>query len=540
VAEFGRGSFLDIKGSPLIASTRGLTADKITGDSIFPQYTFHNDFGYGVYVAGGTSANGMTGVEVGFSVGGTAGITVLGGYGSQQVSPRLGVNNRAPLSDVHVGKNITISESPTSATNGTFQNFIGYNLYYDYGVGANRRIEGSSTTGRGAAAIQFIEKLAADTTTAEAQGTTIRLYPGGLGATGAAFINNPIFSGVSDPIYVTPYVSIAPNFFGGGIGGDNGVPSVRMGMGATDSDGDAVLGSLSIAARSKNSGFGVLDVYNLTLYDNGGNKGVGMRVSNNGSGTRSFNMDYMFSLPVGSSLLTSSFNENSPLARTVAFGTDFRFGVDGTVSNQAAFYSRGSFLNPVGGATAAAKFDGDILIGADPANFGLPFDIRTAGDPEGWVTYTMADSDCAYSEIAPPTLRTTNMSLGTKETRYKRIGKTCFMDVFLNGVNTSNGDISAFYIKLPPNILPSYDYAKFIGNGWFTNITDPSAVGLNSGIGGYLGRSGVFVTLTTGGAIGGGLSGYWAIVGCDTYRNFWLGGGSSNLALRYSITFELA
>jgi hypothetical protein len=276
-----------------------------------------------------------------------------------------------------------------------------------------------------------------------------------------------------------------------------------------------------------------------------------MSLFNNNTGIRTFNLEYLDSTVAGADkLLVSEYNESNSALRTAYFGTDFRVGVDGTVSNQAAFYSRGSFLNPVGGATAAAKFDGDILIGADPANFGLPFDIRTAGDPEGWVIYTMANSDCAYKEITPPTLRTTNMSGGTKETRYKRIGKTCFVDVFLDGVNTSAGDISAFFIKLPPNILPSSEYTRFIGNGWFTNSVYPgygSVAGENAGVGGYLSRSGVVVTLTTGAAIGGGLSGYWAIVGMDTYRNFWLGTSPSgspasvnNLTLRYSIAFELA
>jgi hypothetical protein len=534
VAQFGNGYSQNIKGSPLIAATFGLTATAITGDSIFPQYTFHNDFSYGFYIAGGTSANAMTGVEVGIAVGGTAGITVLGGYGSQQVSPRLGVNNRAPLSDVHVGKNITISESST----GIYQNFIGYNFYYDFGVGANRRIEGSpilTNNARGAAAIQFIEKLSLDTTTPEVFGTTIRLFPAGLGATGATFSDAGIPGASTDTI--TPYVSIAPNVLDPfNLVNENQVPTVRIGIGATDSTGSSVIGSLATAARSRSS-FSIYDYYNLTLYSEAGRQGVGMRATNDGSGTRTFSLEYKNVSVFGLSaipLLSSSYNENNSASlKTAAFGNDFRVGLDGTVSSDAAFYSKGSTTSPVGGATAAAKFDGDILIGEDANGV---FDIRTGGDPQGWVTYTMANSDCAYVQVGN-ILRAVNMTGGTKETLYKRIGKTCFMDVFLNNVNTSDPNISNFYIKLPPGITPSSDFSKFTGNGFFSNSAAPGYTTSND-----IGRSGVWVSLT--GSVSGLSSGWWAIVNITTFKNFYLGGdggpSSNNLTLRYSITFELS
>jgi hypothetical protein len=188
------------------------------------------------------------------------------------------------------------------------------------------------------------------------------------------------------------------------------------------------------------------------------------------------------------------------------------------------------------GITGATNIQGDTSVSGNLIiGDGSISDIVTnqdVNDGIGWTTYSISNSECAYRKVGG-TLYTANFTGGTKEIRYKKIGKTCFIDVYIEDANTTHSDIGVFYIKLPPSIVPSSDYLRFTGNGWFNNSDNPSY-----DTGSYLGRSGIWISMNTGATLGTS-SGYWTVVNLSTYKNFWCD-GSSPVGLRYSMQFELA
>ena len=486
IAQFGLGSSENIKGSPLISTTRGLTpsASGLT-DSIFPQYTFHNDFGYGVYLGGGNTANGMTGVEVGFSVGGTAGITVLGGYGTADREPRLGINNRRPLSRAHFGNLLTLEE-------GT-QNYLGYNLYYDRAAAENLRIFSSSAnpgTWRGFGAYRFNEKLytSGDTDTF---GVSLRLSPGVPGTASTPAGGTSSFSPGSTG--TVSYVEISPSLSQWSAGGafvvqsiDSSAPQMRIGVLESSNVGSylqpmKVRGTLQVAPQKVNvlvTGTPLVqDDYNLSFTDRFSTPVLGFAADSTSS-TNSLVMRFMqrpggpsstnnVSVSLDPIFLSTSSHLTDVTQRYAFFGNNIRIGVGATAVTDAAFYSRGSTTTPMGGATAAAKFDGDILIGEDLSGV---FDIRTGGDPRGIIQssqilsvfgsyYTVVSS--TLTEFGGPSQFLTNMN---STFLYKRIGRTVFLRLRADASSFTNSYIGTLYFKFsdfPINLRPA-NYATML------------------------------------------------------------------------------
>jgi hypothetical protein len=386
IAVFGTGFQNDTEGSPLIAATQGLTPSA-TGltMSIFPQYTFHGNTNFGVYLAGGTTANDMTGVEIGLAVGGTAGITVVGGYSSTITRPRLGVNNRDPLSRAHFGSLITVEE-------GT-RNYLGYNLYYSNDDAEDRRIFGSSTQAnarRGFAAYSFTEQLYGSNDILNAGGIlqlkvgvpgTVSSSTGGTSSQMIGSTGTVAYVEISPPLSQLNAAGNLWNITGlAGTGVFSSAPQVRIGVKKTGTYGQynqpfEVRGTLQVApqrvvGRRGQVSAQVFDDYNLMFTNRFSEPIMGIAADSTTVGqlgservqSVAFRFQQLYTnigyttVTSDPTFLTVSSRTDETDLRTAIFGGNFRVGVGGTASTDA-----GLFAQPTGGATKAAIFSGDTV-----------------------------------------------------------------------------------------------------------------------------------------------------------------------------------
>jgi len=193
IGRFGDSTKL---GSPIIATTNGLTQSSLTGHktpynntiNFVPHYTWFGKEQSGLFTSNINSnnskfPNGLTGDIVGLQVNGWAGITINGTDWVQ----RVGIGNSDPHEFLHIGEKLVYNND---------KKFIGFNLYYDNASAGYKRLTGSTASGgtqTGAFSFDFKEKDRVDGNTGltkyESLGTSLYLTPYGLGGT-----NTPLTS----------------------------------------------------------------------------------------------------------------------------------------------------------------------------------------------------------------------------------------------------------------------------------------------------------------------------------------------------------
>jgi hypothetical protein len=372
IATFGDGPQIASKlGTPLIASTNGVTQSVSTGiniaagftASILPHYTWYGADRYGLYLSQGSTANSSLGVSksVGLSVDGTAVVTATGIYNSEK---RVGILQTEPLERLHVGTKLMYHDGVSK--------FIGYNVYYDQIAGVNRRAYGSTASGatqEGAFSMRYLENNRANGTLGLTRytnlGTKLSLIPYNAGGTVSSLPNDG--SGLTHRSLTISPPAVGPT----SAGWSNlapFVPQVTIGLNTSDftaeQDSSTSLkrGTLSLAAQLRIKpasaaspatgpfGFTIEDQYNLGLYSydgypvsgiyaNGGNpasttKSLGINFL--GSGGNAIAGDVPFLMATVDKTLTL------PYQRIANFGAGFRVGINYVPQNQAAAYTLGT------------------------------------------------------------------------------------------------------------------------------------------------------------------------------------------------------
>lgn len=372
IATFGDGPQVAYKlGTPLIASTNGVTQSISTGiniapgftASILPHYTWYGADRYGLYLSQGSTANSSLAESksVGLSVDGTAVVTATGIYNSEK---RVGILQTEPLERLHVGTKLVYHDGASK--------FIGYNVYYDQVAGVNRRAYGSAASGatqEGAFSMRYLENNRVDGTLGLNRytnlGTKLSLIPYNAGGTASSLPNDS-----SGKMHRS--LTISPPAVGPISAGWSNlapfVPQVTIGLNISDftaeQDSSTSLkrGTLSLAAQLRIKpasaaspatgpfGFTIEDQYNLGLYSYDGYpvSGIYANGGNPASTTKSFGINFLGSGgnaiagDVPFLMATVDKSLTLPYQRIANFGAGFRVGVNYVPQNQAAAYTLGT------------------------------------------------------------------------------------------------------------------------------------------------------------------------------------------------------
>lgn len=372
IASFGDGPQVAYKlGTPLIASTNGVTQSISTGiniapgftASILPHYTWYGADRYGLYLSQGSTANSSLAESrsVGLSVDGTAVVTATGIYNSEK---RVGILQTEPLERLHIGTKLMYHDGASK--------FIGYNVYYDQVAGVNRRVYGSTASGatqEGAFSMRYLENNRADGTLGLTRytnlGTKLSMIPFNAGGTASSLPNDG--SGLMHRSLTISPPAVGPTSAGWSNRAPF-VPQVTIGLNTSDftSEQDSATslkrGTLSLAAQLRIKpasaaspatgpfGFTIEDQYNLGLYSYDGYPVSGIYASggNPASTTKSIGINFLGSGgnaiagDVPFLMATVDKSLTLPYQRIANFGAGFRVGINYVPQNQAAAYTLGS------------------------------------------------------------------------------------------------------------------------------------------------------------------------------------------------------
>lgn len=365
VAAFGEGLQTGVRGTPMIATTNGVTQSISTGipvyggtASVLPHFTWAGDDRYGLYLSQGSTANGGQGSAVGLSVDGTAVVTAVGSVVSEN---RVGILQENPLERLHIGTKLMYHDGGSK--------FLGYNVYYDQIAGVLRRAYGSTASGatqEGAFGIRYLENNRADGTLGLNRytnlGTKLSLVPYNAGGTSTSLPND-------GSALVHRSLTISPPAVGPTSAGWTNaapfVPQVSIGLNTSDfaaeQDSPTSLkrGTLSLAAQLRikpataasppTGPFGITieDQYNLGLYSYDGFP-VSAIYTNGGnslSTTKSFGINFITSggnaiagdIPFLAA--TTDKNLTLPYQRIANFGSGFRLGINIVPQTQPTVYT---------------------------------------------------------------------------------------------------------------------------------------------------------------------------------------------------------
>lgn len=368
IATFGDGAYTGKDGSPVIATTNGVTQSISTGitagtgvtASVVPHYTWYGSELYGLYLSQGTTVNGASGKAVGLAVGGTAGLTLVGDYLTEG---RMGIFQENPLSRLQIGEKITVHDGSSSK-------FIGYNLYYNSSAAANRRIlSGSPSPGtiyQGAFEISYLENNRADGTIGLTRfanlGTKLALVPYSIG-----ILSEDLATPVNGSTYRGMIISPPSTFPTGVVGWSNlssNVPQIAIGLDSStysseqDSSTSLRRGTLSLAAQMRIKpasaatpstgpfGLTIEDQYNLGLYSYDGYPVSAIySTGSSSSASKSFGINFIGTggnaIVQDISLLYATTNRglDTPYSRIANFGASFRLGVNYVPQTQTRAYT---------------------------------------------------------------------------------------------------------------------------------------------------------------------------------------------------------
>ncbi len=510
VAAFGNGPHVSSLGTPLIATTNGVTQSISTGISLgvgftastLPHYTWSGSDKYGLYLSQGTTANSLAGLSVGLAVDGTAVVTASGAYNTEK---RVGILQENPLERLHIGSKLMYSDGVSK--------FIGYNVYSDTASGTLRRAYGSTASGatqEGGFSMRFLENNRVDGTLGLLRyanlGTKLSLIPQNIGGTASALPADG--SGL-----VHRSITISPPPVGPTTSGWNNftpfVPQVAIGLNTADfaSEQDSATslkrGTLSLAAQLRfkpataavppTGPFGITieDQYNLGLYSYDGYpvSAIYSTGGNPSSTTKSFGINF---LTEGGNAIagdipflaaTSDKNLSLPYQRIANFGAGFRLGVNIVPPNQPGTYS--SSTDPIFNFAS-------LLVGGYTE--GLPPDFEQAIIAKGIVTIDQSvyspgsggnqgliiKDNTILAHGATSRLSTSNY-LGDWGMQYTKFSSTeaglNFWKPFIGAIGSATGQNGILYLS--DNGKVSVGFPSPASGDWTITTSQNTVLGLN-------------------------------------------------------------